>query len=88
MRMPNRTLQCGAAVIAFGMVLLPGASARGADAKAQCISAYEQGQQLKQESKLSQARKQLLVCARDVCPDMLRNDCEQWLKEVEQTFLR
>jgi hypothetical protein len=71
-----------AAAVLLGL----GAPAHGADAKAQCISAYEQGQKLKQESKLSEARKQLLVCTREVCPDLLRGDCEQWLKEVDQTM--
>ncbi len=54
--------------------------------KAQCIASYEQGQTLRHDGKLAEARKQLLLCMRDVCPPLFRKDCDQWLKEVEQTM--
>lgn len=80
----DRLVRRVAGAAAAGVLLASAPHASGADAKAQCISAYEQGQKLKQEAQLSDARKQLLVCTREVCPDMLRHDCEQWLKEVDQ----
>lgn len=83
MRKSSQTVPRAAALLVVGIAMLPGQQARAADAKAQCIAAYEQGQKLKQESKLSEARKQLLVCIRDVCPDALSHECEQWLKEVD-----
>jgi len=54
--------------------------------KAQCIAAYEQGQKLKHDGKLKDARKQFLVCMQDTCPALFRKDCDQWLNEVDQTM--
>lgn len=61
-------------------------SKQQSESKAQCISAYERGQKLKQESKLSRAREQLILCMREGCPALLRSDCEQWFKEVEEAM--
>ncbi len=49
-----------------------------------CMDAYEQAQVLRDDRKLADARGALLVCARDVCPAMLRRDCAKWLDEVER----
>ena len=57
--------------------------AAAADEKKACVAAYEQSQVLRNESKLSDAKKQLLICARDVCPQALRTDCNAWLAEVD-----
>ena len=61
-------------------------SARAADEKKACVAAYEQSQVLRNDSKLSDAKKQLLICARDVCPQALRTDCTSWLSEVESNM--
>lgn len=60
--------------------------ASAADEKKACVAAYEQSQVLRNESKLSEAKKQLLICARDVCPAALRTDCASWLSEVESNM--
>jgi hypothetical protein len=86
MRGSDRLMQGAWAATMAAALMSIDAPAHGADAKAQCISAYEQGQKLKQESKLFDARRQLLICTREVCPELLRTDCEQWLKEVDQTM--
>jgi hypothetical protein len=53
-----------------------------ADDKQDCIAASEAGQDQKLRGSLRGAREQLLVCARDVCPAMVRQDCTQWLTEI------
>ena len=54
------------------------ASTARADDKEQCVAASEQAQTLKDEGKLRAARSQLLACARDVCPGIVRKDCDKW----------
>jgi hypothetical protein len=61
-------------------------SAAAADEKKACVAAYEQSQVLRNESKLADAKKAMLVCARDVCPAALRTDCVGWLSEVEASI--
>jgi hypothetical protein len=39
-----------------------------ADDKAECLDAYEKAQRVRQEGKLRESKKQLGLCARDVCP--------------------
>ncbi len=53
-----------------------------ADDKQDCIAASEAGQDQKLRGSLRGAREQLLVCARDVCPAIVRQDCTQWLTEI------
>jgi len=57
--------------------------ARGADVPgAQCESAYEGAQLLRQRGKLLAAREQAGLCARDVCPEVARRDCARWAEEL------
>jgi len=53
-----------------------------ADDKQDCIAASEAGQDKKLRGNLREAREQLLICARDVCPAIVRQDCTQWLTEI------
>lgn len=73
------------AVLAMA-VAMPWSGTAHADEKQVCTQAYIQGQRLKQEDKLIEAREQLLVCARDSCPASLKKDCTQWAAEVEQSL--
>jgi hypothetical protein len=59
----------------------PGSGARAAD-KVRCAAAYEQGQQLRRQDKLSASRSQLQVCEQ-TCPKALATDCIRWRGEVE-----
>jgi hypothetical protein len=54
-----------------------------ADDRAQCLGASSSAQDLHRENKLIEARAQLLVCVRDLCPAVVRRDCVQWLDEVD-----
>ena len=55
---------------------IPGTGARAAD-KVRCAAAYEQGQQLRRQDKLSASRSQLQVCEQ-TCPKALAADCTRW----------
>ena len=57
-----------------------------ADDKTRCISASEQGQQLRDDGKYSQARDAFTTCSRDVCPAIVRRDCTRWLAELEELW--
>jgi hypothetical protein len=50
--------------------------------KQMCLTASDKAQQLRLEGKLRGAREQLLVCARNECPGLVRTDCTQWMNEV------
>jgi hypothetical protein len=69
--------------------LLLGAPAHAAgstDDKRACAEASEEAQLRRIHGKLRGAREELLVCARDVCPVLVKHDCEQWLAEVEASL--
>ncbi len=64
---------------------LPASVARAQDdpTKAACLSAYEGSQVSRKSQALRAARQELLACASDACPAIVRTDCVQWLAEVE-----
>ena len=51
--------------------------------KEDCATAAEQAQRLRVEKKLRAARAQIITCAREVCPAVIRNDCVKWLRDVD-----
>ncbi len=54
-----------------------------ADEKLACVAAADAAQQQRSAGKLRQARASLHICAREVCPAIVKSDCTQWLAEVE-----
>jgi hypothetical protein len=64
-------------------VLLLGYSPR-ARATSQCVAAATNAQDLRAANKLRDARAALLVCSRATCNNVVRADCEKWLKEVDE----
>lgn len=52
-----------------------------ADVKA-CLERYENGQRLRKQSKLLDARRTLQQCVQDGCPVALRKDCLAWVDEL------
>lgn len=57
-----------------------------ADDKQVCINAASQGQSLRDDHRLIEARDQFRVCAREVCPGILQHDCVAWLDGVEKAL--
>lgn len=76
--------------LAVTAVLTLGWSLRGgqarADDKGRCIAASEQGQQLRDSGKYTQARDAFTSCARDTCPAIVHRDCTRWLSELTQLW--
>ena len=68
------------AVAAFGLASPQRAYA---DEKEACVNASEQAQTLRDDGKFRQARAALMTCGRDVCPAIVRRDCEKWLTELD-----
>jgi hypothetical protein len=69
---------------AAGVALAVSCSATTAPAadKVRCTAAYEQGQELRRQDKLSASRSQLIICEQ-TCPKTLVADCKKWRTEVE-----
>src|SRR5579859_5937510 len=75
-------------VVALSIVVASqaGAAPTAKEEKKACIAASEKAQQLRADGKLLASREQLLVCARDVCPGVIRKDCAKWLGELEDAL--
>lgn len=54
--------------------------------KERCLDAYARSQPLRRDGKLTEAREELLLCARDPCPKQLQPDCVGWLDEVDRAL--
>ncbi len=52
------------------------------DERSACATTAEIAQELRAAHKLKEAREKLVECARPSCPDIVRQDCSQWLSEV------
>lgn len=82
-RSKGRTLRSRAlGALAAAFTILVGVSAYAGDREA-CVAAAEQAQELRDANKYRQAREQLLVCSRDVCPTVIKRDCASWLNQLE-----
>lgn len=75
-----RHLLLGSSVV---LSLLAPRLALADDVKRQCVDASTEGQTLRRDEKLLEAREQMLLCARDACPNIVRSHCIKWLREVE-----
>jgi hypothetical protein len=67
------------------VILSRGARADEASEKAACISASDEGQQLRDDGKYTLAREAFERCARESCPVLLRIDCVHWLLDLDQS---
>lgn len=71
------------ASLLVSIAVLASAGTAMADEKKECIDAFDKGQALRNDHKLTSSRQQLLLCAREVCPAMVRKDCGDLLLQVE-----
>ena len=69
-------------IVACGLVMGCSESVARADEKSTCLEASESAQHAKLEGNLRSARASLLVCSREICPAVVRQDCNIWLSEV------
>ncbi|MDP9035081.1 MAG: hypothetical protein M3O50_09760 [Myxococcota bacterium] len=61
----------------------PGAPAPGT--KEACLTAADEGQSLRDDGKHMLAREQFLGCAREVCPRIVRDQCTEWLRQLDES---
>ena len=81
----NRFFRASGAAAALLALSMATTSAR-ADDKIVCANASENGQKLRDDGKLMKARQEFLVCARDVCPQIIKKDCVDWLQKSEESL--
>jgi hypothetical protein len=81
--MTSPRLLRGACLAAMLSALTTAAPSAWAVDKAQCASAYEAAQERRSQTKLREARDNLLVCVQAACPAFIKKDCSKWLSEVE-----
>src|ERR1700678_4573205 len=69
------------AALAAGCTL--GHAAKADDTVRVCIAASTDGQTLRKQGRLLAAREEMIACARDACPPIVRSHCARWLSEVD-----
>ena len=78
----KNSLIVGITAVAASLTLVP--TLARADEKADCVSASENAQKLKDDRKFIKAREQMLVCARDVCPAAVKKDCADQVADLDK----
>jgi hypothetical protein len=71
---------------AFACFLLSiacGSTARADDTKRACVAASLDGQTLRKQDKLIEARDKLRTCASESCPEVVRSRCTRWLSDLD-----
>jgi hypothetical protein len=63
-----------------------GPAAAAPSIKRACVDAYEHAQELRRDGQLRASREHLVVCAQSRCPDLARQDCLKWLREVDDAI--
>jgi len=71
-------------------IVLAGVSAPqrvlAADDKEACLSAADQGQSLRDDGRYVAARDQFVICARNVCPKLVHDQCIDWLRQLDESM--
>ncbi|MEA2747230.1 MAG: hypothetical protein QOI41_1373 [Myxococcales bacterium] len=72
-------------MIAVGVAAAPLAMTTTAYAgPKECVAAADEGQKLRDDSKLNAAREKFIMCAAKACPGAVSKQCSQWLIETEK----
>lgn len=66
--------------------LLASAGTAHAGEKEVCLAASDQAQRARAGGKLVEAKEKFAVCAREVCPPVVRQDCATWQDEVSKSL--
>jgi hypothetical protein len=66
--------------------LLLSARASAEEGPAQCLQAYEDGQNLRRQGDLLSASQKLLACGGPACPVRMQRDCQRWWDEVQRSL--
>jgi hypothetical protein len=74
-----------AAFTSLAVVLLVSSTAAAAPTKKEeCIGAFDAGQRARREGHLKQAHESLVACSQKECPAVVRADCSDVLKQVDE----
>jgi hypothetical protein len=71
-------------VVALWALSSPPARAQDGPDKMACIAADTEGQSLRMDGHLRQARERLRVCAGPTCPKVVREDCQERIAEIDR----
>ena len=71
-------------VTLFALSLSQVALASPAEEKRACVNASTEAQIARDEGRLLDAREQLVLCAQDQCPAVVRKSCAEWLSDVDE----
>ncbi len=74
---------CLSAAVFASVLVSARARAADPDEKTQCIGASDQGQQLRDDGKFKLARDAFTRCSRATCPGVVRQECAQWLVDLD-----
>jgi hypothetical protein len=81
--MRSRDFVAAALVFSSGAGFFWPRTALGGDEKQICLTAADQGQSLRDDGKYMAAREQFFVCARDVCPKLVHDQCTEWVRQID-----
>jgi len=84
--MPMRGMKAFLGSLAGVLAMAAGSGEALADVKQQCADAYVQTQTARKASKLRGAREQVLLCAQNACPDVVKKECAVWLTEIDASL--
>jgi hypothetical protein len=70
-------------VLGCALALAQAPQTSRADEIDRCLTAHTNSQRLRQDGKLRAAREDLVTCARQVCPGLVRAECADWLVATE-----
>lgn len=71
---------------AMSLVTFAATVPSAAQEKEACVAASESAQKLRSQKKLRAARKELVKCAQEACPGIVKKDCATWLSEVDDSL--
>jgi hypothetical protein len=84
---PRPTRVATGLLLALVVITAAAPQAGAADPQvAQCLSAAERAQELRNAGKLRATKEQLAVCTSRSCPASVRSDCARWYEEVERAM--
>lgn len=71
---------CALSVVA---ICAPAGAAPKTKDRNACVNAFVEAQKLRKSGSLVKARSELVTCAQNSCPEVVRDKCVAWLPEVE-----
>ena len=70
-------------LVGLAVAVVSGGAIAG-DPKVECITAADQGQQLRDDGKYRAAHDKFVTCSKSMCPKPVAAGCTQWLKQLDE----